>query len=128
MATNKSLFLNHINFILSTVFITFKVATKKQITIFNLYKQKRKNMKQSCTKYKDKNVYEILYKNKIYKIDEYFKPRNITPYDPLKHNQIVLSKWVKSETYPSGGYFWHVRAFDNTSQAKEYLKNENKVI
>jgi hypothetical protein len=85
-------------------------------------------LKEKVTKLKDKNIYEILYKKKLYKIEEYFKPREITPYDPLKHNQVVLMKFVKSLSYPNGGYFWQVLAFNNTTEAKEYLKNKSELI
>jgi hypothetical protein len=85
-------------------------------------------MKQKITKQKDKNVYEILYNKKLYKIEEYFKPREITPYEPLKHNQVVLMKFVPNVTYPNGGYFWQVLAFNNTIEAKQYLKNKSEEI
>jgi hypothetical protein len=84
-------------------------------------------MKQKLTKFKDKNIYQILYKKKIYKIEEYFKPRNITPYNPLHHNQVVLTKWMESELYPNGGYYWQVRAFDNVSQAKDFISNPTEL-
>jgi len=34
---------------------------------------------------------------------------------------------MESELYPNGGYYWQVRAFDNVSQAKDFISNPTEL-
>ena len=76
-------------------------------------------------KYKNSIHYEVIFGNEFFEIEDHLKPRNITPYDPKSHKQVVLmrrSKDFKPNAFISS-MSYQIACFDTVKEAKRFIKN-----
>ena len=76
-------------------------------------------------KYKNSIHYEVIFGNEFFEIEDHLKPRNITPYDPKSHKQVVLMRKSK-DLNPSpmiSSMWWQIACFDTVKEAKSFIKN-----
>ena len=82
-------------------------------------------MKIKKTKYKNSIHYEVIFGDEFFEIEDYLKPRNITPYDPKSHKQVTLCR--RSKTFKPNAFIssmsYQIASFDTVKEAKSYIKN-----
>ena len=71
-----------------------------------------------------KIIYEIIFGDEIFKIEDHLKPRNIVPYNPKHHKQVVLFR--NDKDFKSNGLIgsvsWQIASFDTVKEAKKYVR------
>jgi hypothetical protein len=76
-------------------------------------------------KYKNAIHYEVIFGNEFFEIHDHLKPRNITPYNPKSHKQVVLLR--KSKTFVPNAFISsmasQIACFDTVKEAKSFIKN-----
>ena len=83
------------------------------------------NKKHTKMSNQDVVIYKIIYGDETFEITDHLKERNIKPYNPKTHKQVVLSrrdKAFKSNFIFSDSY-WQIASFDTVKEAKKYIKD-----
>ena len=76
-------------------------------------------------KLKNSIRYTVILGDEIFEIEDHLKPRNIVPYNPKDHKQVVLlrrSKSFKPNAF-IGSMSYQIASFDNVKDAKKYIKD-----
>ena len=75
--------------------------------------------------YEHINKYHVVFGIEEFIINEYLKPRNIIPYDPKKHKQVILVKKDKKfkPSFIFSSNWYQIACFDTVKEAKKYFKN-----
>jgi hypothetical protein len=76
-------------------------------------------------KLKNSIRYTVIFGDEIFEIEDHLKPRNIVPYNPEHHKQVVLLRRSKSFKPNAliGSMSYQIASFDNVKDAKKYIKD-----
>ena len=76
-------------------------------------------------KYKTHHNYYIVFGSEEFEIEDHLKPRNIVPYNPKSHKQVVLMRKSKNFKFSPviSSMWWQIACFDTVKEAKNYIKN-----
>ena len=76
-------------------------------------------------KLKNSIRYTIYFGDEIFEIEDHLKPRNIVPYDPKNHKQVVLLR--QNKQFKSNGLIssmsWQIASFDTVKEAKKFIRD-----
>ena len=76
-------------------------------------------------KYKKTHSYYIIFGSEQFEIQDHLKQRNIIPYDPKSHKQVVLFRKHKDHKPNAfvSSISSQIACFDTVKEAKSFIKN-----